>query len=200
MKLLIDSDAFCKLGTGGLLLDALELLGVDVASCGRLPALPHMLRRGRLPRLYGQTACDKLIEIAEAIPVIPPAEESWLDQLTGIPDIDPGEAQLFAAAAQYGFLVTTGDKRAMVALKNLPTFTSALKRRIVALEPLIYALCSRLGDEETRQRLGPVAGSDKVLMICFSSTNPNPRAGLLSYIKGLENDIYPLLLWEPTAG
>lgn len=54
MKLLIDNDAFCKIGTGGLLLESLALLGVDLASCGRLPSLPYMLRRGRLPKQYGR--------------------------------------------------------------------------------------------------------------------------------------------------
>ena len=45
MRLLIDSDAFCKLAASGLLSDAAALFNGE---CGRLPALPHMLRRGQL--------------------------------------------------------------------------------------------------------------------------------------------------------
>lgn len=139
MKLLIDSDAFCKLGTGGLLQEALRELGANLASCGRLPALPHMLRRGNLPRRYGQGVCESLVAIAETIPRLPVANEQWLDQLTGVPGIDPGEAQLFAAAAQHGLLVMTGDKRALVALKEHPCYVRALANRVVALEPLLLS-------------------------------------------------------------
>ena len=46
MRLLLDTDAFCILAASGLLHDAVDLLGMDLAVCGRLPALPHMLRKG----------------------------------------------------------------------------------------------------------------------------------------------------------
>ena len=50
---MIDTDAFCKLGTADLLTDAIGVLGVDIGECGRLAALPYMLRRGRLRRAFG---------------------------------------------------------------------------------------------------------------------------------------------------
>lgn len=200
MKLLIDNDAFCKIGTGGLLLESLALLGVDLASCGRLPSLPYMLRRGRLPKQYGQAACNNLIALAEVIPLLPAIDPQWLDLLAGIPDIDSGEVQLFAAAAQHELFVMTGDKRALMALKTIPTYTTALANRIIALEPLFHALCLRLGDEAVRQRLGSTIGADKTLMICFSSTNQHPRTGLSSFTKSLAADVHPLLLWNFPMG
>lgn len=48
MRLLLDTDAFCKLGAAGVFDDALSLLGLSVSDCGRLPALPYMLRKGSL--------------------------------------------------------------------------------------------------------------------------------------------------------
>lgn len=200
MKLLIDSDAFCKLGTGGLLLEGLSLLGTDLASCGRLPALPYMLRRGTLPRRFGVAACENLIPIAEAIPRLPIPDNEWLGPLTDVSEIDFGEAQIFAAAAQFGLSILTGDKRALMALKGLPNFTGALAYRVVALESLLLVLCARLGNESVRNQMRPVISQDKSLMICFSSSNPNPRAGLRSYAKALAADVYPLLLWEPPMG
>ena len=98
MRLLIDTDAFCKLAVGGLLHDALNLLSVDLIECGRLPALPYMLRKGRLRRLFGEDLCDKLIPLAESIPVADQPSNSWLDKLIDIHTIDPGEAQIMAAA------------------------------------------------------------------------------------------------------
>ena len=47
-RLLVDTDAYCKLGVAELLVDAVAVLGVAVDECGRLAALPFMLRRGRL--------------------------------------------------------------------------------------------------------------------------------------------------------
>jgi len=50
MRLLVDSDAFCKLAASDLLSDAAMLFDAELPDCGRLPALPYMLRRGGLPR------------------------------------------------------------------------------------------------------------------------------------------------------
>lgn len=98
MPLLVDTDAFGKLGVSGLLAPTAELLGVDLASCARLAALPHMLRRGSLRRQYGDTAADQLLAIADAMAVVPDASTAWLDRLTGVPQIDPGEVQIFACS------------------------------------------------------------------------------------------------------
>jgi hypothetical protein len=70
MKLLVDTDAFCKLAVSGLLLDAVSLLGADLTECGRLPALPYMLRKGRLRRAFGPEACDALIPLTDKAPVV----------------------------------------------------------------------------------------------------------------------------------
>lgn len=38
MRVLLDTDAFCKLAAGRVIEDAVQLLGVGVSECGRLPA------------------------------------------------------------------------------------------------------------------------------------------------------------------
>src|SRR5689334_22220285 len=101
MKLLVDTDAFCKLGVTALLLDLVQAVGVDLQDCSRLPALPHMLRRGSIRRRYGDVACEALLPLAESIPVIPQPSNVWLEQLVNIETVDPGEAQLLAVAAEY---------------------------------------------------------------------------------------------------
>src|SRR5690606_27475003 len=134
MRLLIDSDAFAKLGIAGLLAPLLEVLGVALDDCGRLPALPHMLRRGGLPRLYGQQACDALQETANAIGLAPQASPEWLQRLTAVPQVDAGEAQLLASAAESSLLLVTGDKRALIAVVRVGDFAQALAGRIVTVE------------------------------------------------------------------
>ena len=96
-QLLVDTDAYCKLSVAGLFTDATTLLGVPVQACGRLAALPYMLRRGGLRRMLGDDTSDTLAIFAERIPLAVRPHDSWLDPLTSVASIDPGEAQLLAA-------------------------------------------------------------------------------------------------------
>lgn len=196
MKLLIDTDAFCKLGVGGLLFDSIDSLGASFAECGKLPALPYMLRRGRLRTAFGAEACDALLPTAQSMPVAIRADDTWLNKLTSVQDIDPGEAQLFAAAADSSLLVLTGDTRALRALKDVAGFADALHGRVVALETILLCLCDKLGPEEVRRRVNGLAHLDKVIQVCFSTGNTDPRGALLSYHRRLEAELLPLTLWN----
>ena len=197
MQLLIDSDVFAKLGVSGLLVPLLEVLDVTLDDCGRLPALPYMLRRGGLPRLYGQEACDALQEIANAIGLAPQASPLWLQRLTTVPQVDAGEAQLLASAAEYSLLFITGDKRALVAIARIADFAEALAGRIITVEGALLFLCIRLGDDAVRVALGPLLSKDRALRICFSQGNAEPRAALVSYFECLQREVAPLVLWNP---
>lgn len=200
MRLIIDTDVFCKLAISDLLSDALSVLGVASNECGRLPALPHMLRRGKLPKTYGEKSCAGIISVAKSMEVIPEGDASWLDRLTPVQDIDAGEAQLFSSAAQNHLLLMTGDKRALRALKNITGYAEALAGRIVVLEAILLALCDRLGSIEVRRRLSPVTATDKALMVCFSTGNLDPRDGLESNYRSLAAEVQPLALWIPRNG
>ena len=57
-KLLVDTDAFCKLSVAGLLESAANVFDTSLLECARLPALPHMLKRGALRKHYGDEHCD----------------------------------------------------------------------------------------------------------------------------------------------
>jgi hypothetical protein len=200
MKLLVDTDAFCKLGITGLLPDAVRILGADLPECGRLPALPHMLRRGSLPRRYGAETCAALIPLAEAMPVLQQPGTAWLDTLASIEAVDPGEAQLFAAAAEFGLVVVSGDKRALRAMKNVEGLSGALAGRVSVLEAILLALCERLGPEDLRRRVAPLAPFDKTVEVCFSPGSSDPREGLRSYYRSLVVEVKPLVLWDPQMG
>lgn len=197
VSLLIDTDAFCVLASGRLLDDAVSLFGADLSRCARLPALPHMLRKGRLRKKYGDQISGHLIPIADSIPVIDQAEALWIDRLTQVQNIDPGEAQLFALAAEKQLVVITGDKRALRALRDVPGFANALAGRIVVLEAILIALCTRLGPTAVSAQMQPLLTHDSVIRVCFSSGNPDPRDALLSYYQNLVTELDPLVLWQP---
>lgn len=196
-SLLIDTDAFCVLAAGRLLDDAVNLFGANLSGCARLPALPHMLRKGRLRKKYGDQISDHLIPIAVSIPVIDQPEAQWLDKLTPVQNIDPGEAQLFALAAEKPLAVITGDKRALRALKDVPGFADVLAGRIVVLEAILIALCARLGPTEVSARMQPLVTHDSMIRVCFSPSNPDPKGALLSYYQSLVTEIAPIVLWHP---
>jgi hypothetical protein len=200
MKLLVDTDAFCKLGITGLLQDAVRILGADLRECGRLPALPYMLSRGSLRKHFGAEACDGLISLADAMPVVPEPSIAWLDKFTAIEAIDPGEAQIFAAAAEFGLMVVSGDKRALRAMTSIEGLPDALAGRIVVLEAILLALCERLGSEDLRRRVAPLIALNKTVEVCFSPGSSDPREGLRSYYRSLAADVEPLVLWNPQMG
>lgn len=200
MKLLIDTDAFCKLAAGGMFEDAVRLLGVEPSKCGRLTALPYMLRRGGLRKRYGAETCDSLKLIADGLPVIVPPGDVWMERLTPLDAIDPGEAQIFGAAAEHGLMVLSGDKRALCALKGVAEIHSALAGRIVVLDAVLIALCDRLGLEEVRSRVQPLTATDQIFKICFSKAVSDPRECLRSYFGFLAAEVAPLVLWKPPVG
>lgn len=199
MRLLVDTDIFCKLSVAGLFDEAVLALGVDRSECGRLPALPYMLRRGRLRSRYGDAVSDALIPLADAVPSMPAANAEWLDKFAGIPEIDPGEAQLFALAAQGQLIAASGDKRALRAIKDIPEVCDALAGRLVVLEAVLIRLCDEHGVSAIRARIDPIRAVDTVIQVCFSSGSPDPVSGLLSYYDSLTRELAPLELWKPRS-
>ena len=187
MRRLVDSDAFCKLAASGLLSDAAVLFHAELGDCGRLPALPHMLRRGRLRRMYGTRVCERLIPLAERMPPVVGSPTSWLEELAHIPDIDPGEAILFATAADRRIPVVTGDIRSLRALKNLDRFlelATAQRPSHRKCLPRAISASKRVHDLPTSDassaRTGPLtttrsrAASSYVRLSCAGSDLRNP--------------------------
>lgn len=200
MTLLIDTDAFCKLALADLLTESVQLLGVKLENCARLPALPYMLQRGSLFKRLGEAACRRLLPVAQSMRSVPEPGNTWLEKLTPIDAIDPGEARLFAAGADFGFMVLSDDKRALRELKNVQGMPEALKGRVVVLEGILHALCTSLGTSEVLQRVSPIVSLDRMLSVCFSPLNDNPIICLHSYYRSLAAELMPLVLWNPNPG
>lgn len=197
MRLLFDTDAFCKLGVSGLIETLMSALGVPSSECARLGPLPHMLRRGRLPKLYGAASCDALLPLAEAMNPAPAPDASWVQPLIGAPGIDPGETQLFALAGERALILVSGDKRALRALATIPDYPDALRGKIVTLEAALILLCRVHGVDAVREATRPLAAVDRTIAVCFSASNSDPVAALSSYLASLKKEVEPLVLWTP---
>lgn len=199
-QLLIDSDAFCKLAAANLLDEALALLGVTKARCARLPALPPMLRRGRLRNTLGDDIANRLHPIAESIAPIDEPSAEWLDGLSENSAIDVGEAQIYALAAERGLRVLTGDKRAVVEVSKLPKFRPKLDRRVVTLEAVLLGLTDTMSKADLRARGSTLAQHDKMARAVFGSAGSPLDQGLASYLGDLERTTDPMRLWRPGDG
>ncbi len=199
MKVLVDTDAFCKLALCGLLTDAVAILGATLADCSRLPALPHMLRRGSVPKRFGKESCESLLETANAIPPLQPLSDAWLDRFLPVPGVDPGEAQLFSTAADQKLFVLSGDKRALRAIRHVEGAAPALSGLIVTLEAVLLALHDSIGADPLRTRIAPLRPFDATVAICFSDGNTDVASALWSYYNDLASEVAPLTLWRPPS-
>lgn len=199
MKLLIDTDAFSKLAICGLLESAVNELGGNLTTCGRLAALPYMLQRGKLPKNYGIQTCCTLERIANRMPVVQSTNGSLLDQFLQINEIDAGEALLFAQSIEEELPLITGDKRALLALKNVKGIAALLNNRIVTLEAILLALCNTYSATTIHSNITPHVSIDKVFRICFPTSTIDPTPCLHSYYSDISNAVLPIHLWEPIA-
>jgi len=123
---------------------------------------------------------------------------TWLDLLSPIVDIDPGEAQLFALAVERSLLVITGDKRALKAVKSIGPVCNGLHGRVIVMEALLMNLVLQQGVEIIRSRIKPLISLDTSIRICFSPSNPDPVSALGSYYADLAKEVEPLRLWAPS--
>jgi hypothetical protein len=195
-QLLIDTDAFCKLAAAELLDEVLALLGVNRTQCAVLPALPYMLERGRLRKKYGDFKSDRLRKLADEFPVAPNSSSKWLDELSAESSIDPGEAQLFALAAEHEIRILTGDKRALEALAKVSDIHPHLSGNVVTLESVLTGLHEQLPETQLRQK-GKVLGQhDQMAKAVFGSTASDLGEALNSYLRDVESRTQPLRLWR----
>lgn len=195
-QLLVDTDAFCKLAAADLLDEVLALLGVNRAQCAVLPALPYMLDRGRLRKRYGDFQSDRLRKFAGEFPVAPDSSLKWLDALTAESSIDPGEAQLFALAAEHGIRILTGDKRALEALAKVYGIHPHLSGNVVTLEAVLTGMAEQMPDEQLRQKGSVLGQHDQMAKAVFASVGSDLGEALHSYLRDVESRAKPLRLWQ----
>jgi len=194
MRLVVDTDAFYKLGICNLFEPALSLFDAGLADCGRLPALPHMLRRGKLATKLGPEACEMLLAIVEQMPKTPGSKSEWLGKMTAVSAIDIGEAQLLATAAESDLLMLSGDKRAMRQIPNVEGLAAVLQSKVVCLEAVLIALCMRDGVPSVKSRIAPLVPHDKMVSICFGPDDP--MEGLNSYYNAISSEVGHGVLWK----
>jgi hypothetical protein len=153
---LIDTDMLVMLGGSGTLADVLASLDFEPKQCRRLAAATEQLRRGRVFKdTYAATVLQDALRTAHAITPLTeqPGNPAIFDALAGVSGIDLGEAELFALLAEHdGYFLTTGDKRALVAVatrKETAELRQLVAGRIICLESVLKLLVDRNGANAT---------------------------------------------------
>src|SRR4029450_9230853 len=131
MRVLLDSDIFCKVGVAGLVSELPRLFGVPPTDLRILASLRYVLRDGSLSRPLDPGHAQLLRAVAASLPVLEDPPVAALSRFTGITDIDPGEALMLASAWETDDLFLTGDKRALGAVARESWAPPGLDRRIV---------------------------------------------------------------------
>ena len=177
--------------------------GFDLSNARRLQPLPHMLRkRKKMLKKYPAGVREKAIAWCSQIePVSIRPKGPFLAQLGLVRGIDPGEAELFAIAAETpGSLIATGDKRACRALKaaeGLEDAKAALRGRIVCLETALDMLLEQRGFSALSGPLTQIRGLNRTLGALLSqgelTLEENFREGLASYSRHLTSELGDLL-------
>jgi hypothetical protein len=204
-RLLIDTDAFVLLSGAGLLDRVLVLLGFDRATAYRLSALPHMIRRGKkFQQVCRPVTRDCVLEACSVVPEITdrPSDE-LLQKLIAFPEIDDGEALLYAMLAeQPTFMLVSGDKRAMKivgALDNPTGIRDSVAGRVIALETVLHQLVAQDGVEPVAEAFTSFP-DHKTLQVVFSPVNSSDKqrclASIESYLRELRGTVGDDFLYE----
>ena len=206
--ILMDNDALLKLALYGLLDEAVSVFGCTASDVCVLATAKYSLlpAKNRLQLCKDEESAARLEAfLRTSSPLnVGAADPELLDLLNIIPNIDTGEALLFAVGStNRDTLVITGDKRSLVALcsyDSVSNVSEALAGRVLSMEVLFLMLIEhQFALIQERVRAKPDV--DKTLNIVFGVTVPgnveSVREGLDSYIRDLFSKTGTLLYVPP---
>lgn len=205
MKLAIDNDFFCKTALLGLADRILSTFETSAADCVLLPSLAPQLRSrkrsSKVFRAYESDAEVLLTETARFGEMDARAVDSqWLDKLTSVDGIDPGEAQLLAyVASTNAVLLATHDKVCLRAIPEVEGLVDAMAGRVVIVETALLHLCETQGFAEVHEHVQQhlARTKDTAIRSCFGGRVESVRDGLNSYIDAIQRETSPKIFWTP---
>ena len=178
MVTLWDTDILLKLSAMDLVQETLQLLRLSKQDIYLLPSTPHYLRKAskRLIHHYGKEGVERAQMLAQqAKPADLPFNESELELLSSVPDIDTGEALLYASShTLQEFWLLTGDKRSLIALAESPdcqVIATRLSGRVVCLEQIVIHSLRSYPFEVLLSKIVPARECDTVVKVAFGSGN-----------------------------
>lgn len=194
---LLDSDVAKKICQYQLLHELVDALGCGLEGFAVLPQLRFQLKLSNqakaIQKLGSKAAVDLARQlVAHAVEVEIAVEAA--NPMLGLnrPDIDSGEATLFAALYDNdkGSLIS-GDKRAFIALAQvdgLPV-VDALWARLICIEEAMHHIVQTASFDTVSAKIRAMPGVDTAISIAFGRVNPNPQAVVLDALMSYINDL-----------
>ena len=184
MVSLWDTDILLKLSALDLVQETLQLLQLSEQDVYLLPSATHYLRKAdkRLIYRYGKEGVERAQKLAQQAKFVGfHLEKSELELLSSVPDIDTGEALLYASTyALQEFWLLTGDKRSLTALAASPNcqpIAARLSGKAICLEQVVIHSLSSYPFEILLSKIVPVSKivpareCDTAVKVAFGSGN-----------------------------
>jgi len=173
-----DTDILLKLSALDLVQKTLQLLQLSEQDVYLLPSATHYLRKAgkRLIYRYGKEGVERAQKLAQQAKFVGfHLEKSELELLSSIPDIDTGEALLYASTyALQEFWLLTGDKRSLTALAASPNcqpIAARLSGKVICLEQVVIHSLSSYPFEILLSKIVPARECDTAVKVAFGSGN-----------------------------
>ena len=178
MVSLWDTDILLKLSALDLVQETLQLLQLSEQDVYLLPSATHYLRKAdkRLIYRYGKEGVERAQKLAQQAKFVGfHLEKSELELLSSVPDIDTGEALLYASTyALQEFWLLTGDKRSLTALAASPNcqpIAARLSGKVICLEQIVIHSLSSYPFEILLSKIVPARECDTAVKVAFGSGN-----------------------------
>lgn len=189
---LLDSDAAKKICQYHLLHELANALSCSLGDFAVLPQLKFQLKLANDAKAFAKlgsveavNSARQLVNAASEVEVVAEVANPLLD--LNRPDIDSGEAILFAAlhGVDEAELIS-GDKRAFVALSkvdDLPVL-EGLWARFICLEEAVYLILRSTDFQQVSEKIRARPEVDMAISISFGRARANPREAVIEALRG----------------
>jgi hypothetical protein len=201
---LADNDIIHKLAACDLLDDALAALSLARTDVYVLPTAKYKFgitqrNAARAEQRYGAEVFVRIRDFLTSVREISiPGLPEELQLLAGVDGIDPGEAVLFAATAQFEqYLLATGDKNSLRALASTSVCRSIAQRirgHVLCLEQLVKRVIQHCGFPYVKDKIIPARACDTALHVAFGSGANAIEANVLAVLDHYINELRSLAI------
>lgn len=194
---LLDSDAARKLCQYQLIHELTRALDCELIDLAVLPQLPFQLRLNNPPSALKKLGSEESVALAMELVYHASIVEVRIEQSNYFldverPDIDSGEAVLFAALYQSPRdTMISGDKRAFVALSKINDQTAAesIWARLICLEEAIMLILGSERFEDVSAKVRARSDVDKALSLAFGRSQAAEQSSVVEALTSFVCDL-----------
>lgn len=196
---LLDSDAAKKICQYHLLHELAGALNCALNDFAVLPQLKYQLKLSRADKALAKLGTEEAVSLAQQLIGAASEVEVMAESANPLlqlnrPDIDSGEAVLFAALHDNEAELLSGDKRAYIALAKVDgvPLVDALWAQLICFEEAMYLVLKHVDFQLVSDKVRARPDVDIAISISFGRAVANPletvNGALLAYLRSLQAD------------